>query len=89
MNYELDFFATVESLRVPAFLYPKADQSSSHNISSLRPCIHQSVNELSHDLHVRRTAYDHLVLQKPCDELIEWITRPPDGPAALQIPVSL
>lgn len=46
------------------------------------------MDELSYNLYVRRTAaHDHLVLQKPRDELIERITWPLDGPAALQVPV--
>jgi len=46
------------------------------------------MDEFSHDLHMRRTTtHNHLVLQKPRYELIKRITRPPDGPAASQIPV--
>lgn len=46
------------------------------------------MDELGHDLDVRRTtANDHFVLQKPHDELIEWIARSSDGPATSQIPI--
>jgi len=81
-NHELDFFATVES-RVPTLPYPEANQSSSNNVSSFYPCVQQSMDELGHDLYMRRTtAHDHLVLQKPRDDLIEWIMWSFDRPAA-------
>lgn len=87
-NHELGSPATIDSPRVLTFPYRETDQSPSHNVSSPRSWIRQSVNESSHDLHVRRTTtHDDLVLQEVRDKLVERVTRSPKEPAALQVPI--